>query len=292
MAELEEWTCEYDGLILNSPDSAIFIKEIEGLLSLPDIRSSDLELVQRDGLWPGDDFLGGREITLSLRVQSRYDDQFARVVNALQTAFAAGREELPFRFRLPGLCRGETAFVMCRPRKRDVTMTEAFARYATDVTVSLFATDPRLYSQEMRRTRVTTTAAPPLGPTEGLAVPMAAPLLFQERQGPLQKPKFQRIEVRGSEPVRPLVHFEDAVNPRLTHVTSGAHFEARSNGELLADFDTGTLSDPRGRPLPNALAAPSSTWLRFAPGANWVALTHGDEFTQARATISWRDVWV
>lgn len=122
VAELSDWTCEFNGLVMGEPDSAISIVGVDGLLSLPDVRTSDLTLVQRNGLWAGRDYLNGRTVTLTLEVYGNTREEFTEALNALQAAFTPGIDESPFRFRFPGAAADQTAYVMARVRKRSAPL--------------------------------------------------------------------------------------------------------------------------------------------------------------------------
>jgi hypothetical protein len=105
MAELNDWTCEYNGLVMGEPDSAVSIVAVDGLLTLPEIRSSDLTLVQRHGLYAGDDYMNGRTVTVTLEVYGSTREEFTQALvnlrscpGTLRSLFASGsRAWLPIR---------------------------------------------------------------------------------------------------------------------------------------------------------------------------------------------------
>ena len=112
VAPLQPWTCRYSGLTMGATDSPIQLTAVDGLLSSPEIRSSDLELVQRDGLWAGDDYMSGRTVTLTLSVFGETPAEFTRALAQIQAAFEPGRAETQLQFRFPGLADDRPAAVL------------------------------------------------------------------------------------------------------------------------------------------------------------------------------------
>ncbi|MGW0929561.1 hypothetical protein [Streptomyces sp. NPDC002644] len=158
---LTDWTISYNGVVLGDAEimPAVMPQGIDGLLSLPDIRSNDLTLIQRDGLWPGDDYLGGRTLTLTLVIQGRDSEEFSKAITAVQTAFPPGvNGETPFHFKLPGVASGVEAFVNVRTRRRSAPLAMDFTRWYCEVDAELVATDPVIYAAEETTLTVTPSA--------------------------------------------------------------------------------------------------------------------------------------
>lgn len=62
----DDWTAEYRGVVIGSPDSPLAFTEIAGLLDAPAIRTNDRAALNRHGEQSGDDWFGSRTLTLTL----------------------------------------------------------------------------------------------------------------------------------------------------------------------------------------------------------------------------------
>ncbi|WP_330174548.1 hypothetical protein OG875_13940 [Streptomyces sp. NBC_01498] len=267
MAELESWTAEYGGLVMGEPDSAISIVAVDGLVSLPDVRSSDLTLVQQHGLYPGDDYLNGRPVTLTVEVYGATDEEYDRALSHVYAAFAPAGPERPFRFRFPGLAAGAAAFVNARPRKRSGPIDLNFAHRVCNVVVELFATDPHIYADAV--TTLTLSS-----PWQGTA------------------PKL-RFTSPGSVPALPVIVLDNAKDCVLTDEITGQFFgmnplaggfTINSPAQRLTSTDTGTLFNDR--------ITPGSVWPEYGFGEHRLSLTSGAVTRATTAVFSWRDRWV
>ncbi|WP_030244196.1 hypothetical protein [Streptomyces sp. NRRL S-350] len=260
MGELEEWTCEYSGLVIGSPDSALSLAQVDGLLSLPDVRSSDLVLIQREGRWPGDDILDGRPVTLTIEVYGRTPEEFSTAWAALTAAFRVGRPELPFRFRFPGIAAGESAFIKARPRKRGGSIDLSFAYGVSTVPFELYATDPKIYAESSRKVRVSTRTGSPV------------------------------FTQRGSVPARPIVEITDATNPVLTDELTGQTFGIAYTGSVTVDGVAQIVRSSAGEDI-TGLVTPGSVWPEYEAGNHRLKLVSENSDVEATAVATWREAW-
>lgn len=267
MAELEDWTAEYAGLVMGEPDSAISIVAVDGLVSLPDVRSSDLTLVQQHGLYPGDDYMNGRAVTLTLEVYGATDEEFAQALSLVYAAFAPAGPERPLRFRFPGLAAGATAFVNARPRKRSGPIDLNFAHRVCNIVVELFATDPHIYGDAL------------------VSLTLSSPW-----QGSTPKLRFTQA---GSVPALPVITLDNAKDCVLTDEITGDFFgmnplagglTINSPAQRVTGTDTGTLFNDR--------ITPGSVWPEYAFGEHRLSLTSGATTRATTAVFSWRNRWV
>ncbi|MFI9721531.1 hypothetical protein ACIHFE_18070 [Streptomyces sp. NPDC052396] len=242
------------------------LSEVDGLLSLPDVRTGDLELVQRHGLWPGDDYMGGRTVTLTLPVYGETPRDFSRVLTAIQAAFAAGEEEKPFRFLFPGLAGDKAAYVKARPRKRSGPLGADFAAGVCTIVVELFATDPHIYGDAGRTVKA----------VSGIA-PGASPVV--------------RLTQEGSVPARPTVKISGAVTPRLENLTTGEFLAVNYTGAFTVDSMREKVIASGGADI-TGLVDPASAWPEYRHGAHSIRLINGDTSKKATAELSWVDTWI
>ncbi|GAB2572527.1 hypothetical protein GCM10027168_01650 [Streptomyces capparidis] len=264
MAELDDWTCEYNGLVMGVPDSAISLVAVDGLLSLPDVRTADLTLVQRHGLYPGDDYMNGRAVTLTLEVYGATREEFTDAVSAVYAAFVPADRESPLRFHFPGVAGDRTAFVNVRPRKRTAPLDLNFAHRVCNVVVELFATDPYIYGD-----------APV---SLGLSSPW---------QGSNPKLWFRQV---GSVPALPVIKLDNARNIKLTDEITGQFFGLAYSGSATIDSAAQTVISDTGAPLGGQIT-PGSMWPEYSYGNHRLSL-YSEATTRATlAEFSWRNRW-
>ncbi|MDN3259598.1 hypothetical protein QWJ26_07170 [Streptomyces sp. CSDS2] len=267
MAELDDWTAEYADLIMGEPDSAVSIVAVDGLVSLPDVRSSDLILVQQHGLYPGDDYMNGRTVTLTLEVYGTTDEEFSQALGRVFAAFTAGGPETPLRFRFPGLAAGATAFVNVRPRRRSGPVDLNFAHRVCNVVVELFATDPHIYADALT---TLTMSSPWQGST----------------------PKL-RFTSPGSVPASPLIKLENAKDCLLKDEITGQFFGvAPFTGNVTINAAAQLVTNTTTGATLNGLITAGSTWPEYGFGDHRLSLSSGATSAPTAATLTWRDRWV
>ena len=143
---LGNWEMEYNGLTLGL-GNPVGIISVEGL-DLPPIQTGDVQRARDHGEQIGLDAMGGRDITITGDFVAATGFTLAQtsvfVANAFTNYAFGGTTEFPLWFQLPDLpCLAS----MCRTRKRTVTIDLAYSMGLADYSVSLHATDPRLYAQ-------------------------------------------------------------------------------------------------------------------------------------------------
>ncbi|MGY5131277.1 hypothetical protein ACWGJW_02450 [Streptomyces nigrescens] len=288
MAELNDWTCEFNGLVMGEPDSAISIVAVDGLLTLPEVRSSDLTLVQRNGLYAGDDYLNGRTVALTLEVYGQTREEFTAALTAVQAAFTAGQPESVFRFRFPGAAADQTAYVMARCRKRSAPLDLNFANMVCNVAVELFATSPYLLGETYRTETVNSSKR--LVIDGGIRFPAAVPFAFAlPSPGPADPLTY--FTEYGSIPARPLITVTNASNPTLSDDVTDTWFGVAYSGSFTIDSEARKVFDAQGNDITGSVMT-GSTWPEYGPGDHRLRLVHGDPVTKATAVLTWQDRWV
>ncbi|WP_030240780.1 MULTISPECIES: hypothetical protein [unclassified Streptomyces] len=291
MAELNDWTCEYRGLTVGVPDSAVSIVGVDGLLSLPEVRSSDLTLVQRNGLWAGRDYLSGRTVTLTLEIYGSTREEFTDALNAVQAAFMPsleGAEEFPFRFRFPGAAADQTAYVMARVRRRSAPLDLNFAYLTCNMVVELFATSPYINGDAPRvhTVRSIKRAVVPTGFIPPATVPWQV-----ESQGTTPDDPVTRFTQYGSVAARPVVTITNGASPLLIDDVTGQSFGVNYDGTVVIDSAAMTVRNGQGGDVSGFITV-GSTWPEFGPGEHRLRLRSRNEYTSAKAVFTWSDRWV
>lgn len=279
-----DWQIEYGGLLLG--DGTVFdIVRVEGLLDLPEVQTTDRQRLRRHGLVPGDDFLGGRKVTVTLEVYGESPEQFATDLQALGAAVRPGGDELPLVFRIPGVAGGGRRWVSCKPRRRSLPVDLDFLYRMPVAVVEFHASDPRLYDAS-----VTSGTSSLLTTDGGMAFPASFPLAFAATVGGTVVATNE-----GTFPTPPQFRIDGpVVNPRVENATTGEVLAIDlelAAGEWL-DIDTEARSVLLGGTASrySSLAAGSSWW-ELPPGQTPVTFRASTSST-ALLTVTWRSAWV
>ncbi|MFI1521665.1 phage distal tail protein [Kitasatospora cineracea] len=280
------WTATWGGLLLGE-DSTVVLEEVAGLLDAPDVRTSDAELLQRDGLTPGTDYMGARTVTLTMLALDDHE------LPALLAAFAPGGAERPFEFAFPGIAGGRGR-LLGRVRKRAVTVDRDFHAGRRRVTVELVATDPRLYSADEARATVAVAV-----PREGQPIfPMVFPLDLGDGPGTRGAPDITNA---GSVDTWPLIRLTPATgeirDPSLTLVHNGSRKRFATRGLRVGRGDALVIDMARRRITLNGASRfgqvdPGSAWFALPPGANTLQLDVLEGPEGVTADVLWRSAWM
>ncbi|WP_051742942.1 phage tail domain-containing protein [Kitasatospora sp. MBT66] len=263
------------------------LEEVAGLLDAPEVRSSDAELLQRDGLTPGTDYMGGRTVTLTMLA---LDD---RELPALLAAFAPGGVERPLEFAFPGVAGGRSR-IMARVRKRAVIVDRDFHAGRRRVTVELAATDPRLYSAD--EARATVAVAVPRG---GRPI---FPLMFPFDMGNSPTARLAPgIANSGSVDTWPVIRLTPTTgeirDPSLTLVHDGVRSRFATRGLRVGRGDALVVDMARRRITLNGASRfgqvdPGSAWFALPPGASTLQLDVLEGPDGVTADVLWRSAWM
>ncbi|MFE2104450.1 hypothetical protein ACFXAF_01045 [Kitasatospora sp. NPDC059463] len=282
----QPWTARWGGLLLGE-DSSVVLEEVAGLLDGPDVRNSDAELLQRDGLTPGTDYMGARTVTLTMLALDDHE------LPDLLAAFASGGPEREFAFAFPGVAGGRSR-IMARVRKRAVTIDRDFHAGRRRVTVELLATDPRLYSADEARAKVAVAV-----PRGGRPIfPLVFP--FDMGDGPASR-ATPDITNTGSVDTWPVIRLTPATgeirDPSLTLVHGGDRKRFATRGLRVGRGDALVIDMARRRITLNGASRfgqvdPGSTWFALPPGGSTVQLDVLEGPDGVTADVSWRSAWM
>ncbi|KPI24658.1 hypothetical protein OV320_7863 [Actinobacteria bacterium OV320] len=142
-SEVPNWTLTREGVRLGG--LPYMVQEVSGLLDLPEVRNNDVELIQRDGLWAGEDYLGSRSITITIRCVGTSEDDLSNKVAILRRAFRSTRTEVPLYFAIPGIADGAPSKVMGRTRKFESVADLNYGRFNAAFDIQIDCTDPHIY---------------------------------------------------------------------------------------------------------------------------------------------------
>lgn len=279
----QDYEVEYQGLLMGG-STAYGIIGIDGLLDLPDVDSGDRQRLRRHGLHAGDDFMGGRSVTVELDI---FDTStLSATLDALTEATAPGSDEAFLVFQLPGVAGGSKAGIWARPRKRKLPIGEEFYYGIPEAAVEFFATDPRIYSAVSNSEVVGLPSGGP-GASFNFTFNLSfggvseSGTIYLTNDGTFSTPWTARID-------------GPVTNPSIENVLTG---DTLSFNIVVASGDYLLLNSDDRSVLLNGTASryssldAGSSWWELEPGSNEVKF-RASTTTAATLTLTWRDAWV
>lgn len=281
---------EFSGLLMGGDTVYGFI-EVEGLADQPEVRSSDRTRLRRHGLLPGDDYLGGRSVVLSLEVFGADDAAFQANLDALKAALVPGNAEAALSFKVPGVAGGGVRIMNVRPRKMALPIETRFLYRLPKVAVEFFATDPRLYDivQQNPSTGLNLSV---IGRPSGnfswnlsWGGPSTSNIVQATNAGTFVTPCVIKID-------------GPVTNPQVENVTAGKFIKLSADGGLVlasgefVEIDTDARTILLGGTASRySKLSSDSSWFDLAPGANelrFIGTTAGAPLM----TVTWRSAWL
>lgn len=279
-----DFMLEYNGLVVGD-DEDISLARVEGLTDLPSVRTADRTVLRRHGLHPGDDYLGGRSITLTLEVNAATDAALATRFEEVTAAYQVGAEQA-LVFQIPGVAGGGKRLVYARPRGLSAPIGLEWLYRLPIITVRFDASDPRLYAF------TESSEADTLPTTEGgLEFNETPPLTF----GAVSTGGLFECDNEGTFPTSPVIKLTGPVtNPRVTNVTTGQTTELEltvSSGDYVV-LDAGARTVLlNGTASRYSSLASDSEWFDLEPGVNEIRY-EASTTTSSAITVTFRSAWL
>lgn len=286
MAVTQDWQIQYGSLLMGDGGTPFEIVSVQGLADQPDLRTSDRTRLRRHGMLPGDDFLGGRSIVLTLGVEGTSDVDFQGNVNTLKAAFTPGEVEQSLQFLIPGVTVGGfPKQVSARPRKLALPIDFSFFYRQPTAVIELFATDPRIYDVFQQSVSV---GLPTAG--GGLTFPATFNLVFGA------------VSTGGSIFALNAGNFDAPWTARIDGPCSSPSIENVATGEKLAFnitlalgeslyIDTNARTVLLGNTANRYNTLTSAQWFDLAPGTTELRF-RAVTGTTAQLTATWRSAWL
>jgi hypothetical protein len=249
----------YNGLLMG-PGTRYRINLVDGLRSLPPIRSTDSDRLDDPGSFSGHDTPGPRTLTFTLTVQGTSAADFEAALTALEAALVPRRQgTLALQFKLPA--KGpRQAGARVRRLNNPTDPTYILARCKVDV--EFFCPDPRIYDDVL-----TTTVIPIGGATVLTNIGN-----FESRPVVTVIPSAAAVGIANANDGSALVLLANAFgaipNPTVIDLL------ARS----VVDGNTGANRFD--------MVAPTSTWPVLVPGTNAISVAG------ASTSWAWRSAWI
>jgi hypothetical protein len=143
ISEVPNWTMTFRGVRVGG--LPYLVQEVSGLQDLPEVRTNDVELIQRDGLWAGDDYLGSRSVSFTIRCVGTSEEDLSNKVSILRRAFSSSRTEEPLYFAIPGIADGAPSKIIGRTRKFESVTDLAYGRFNAAFDIQFDCADPYIY---------------------------------------------------------------------------------------------------------------------------------------------------
>lgn len=260
---------EYSGLLMGAGTSYI-VERVEGLYSLPDIKSRDSDRQDEHGQYSGVDLLSGRRLVVRLAFNETSASSLESLLANAGRAFRPGTVEEPFVFQRPA--QGGKRFVTAKTKRKsfDQEIDWHYARGVGRGIVELQASDPRIYSMTLKSQQVTLAGG----------ASSASDLLI-ENDGDFET--YATITLTGP-----------TSDPRIQNATD-------DNREIKLDIDitTETLVIDTNRKTVTVdgvdrydVVRSDSQWWKIQPGPNTIKYNRTGTVGDSLLVIQHRDTWV
>jgi hypothetical protein len=281
---MNDWQMTYNGLTIGAGTS-YGMTAIEGLATLPELRTADQDRTRAHGQFAGVDLFGGRDIDIEVTIVGKHPS--SSVWQAFSAAFVGGQSvELPLVMQIPGVASGSEIQTMARVRKLSLPVDADYYIGAGRAVLSMHCTDPRLYS-----TTTETGSATQATTSGGLTFNATFNLSF----GSTINGGFITLTNSG-EFVTPWTAtiVGPVTNPRIDNITSG---QSLSISGSLSGSESLVLSSQDRTVLLNGTASRYS-WLKS--GSQWWDIPVGNTVLQFSGNVggsgtlstSFRSAWI
>lgn len=259
--------------------------EVDGLESLPELRTQDDNRGYNDGMFSGRDFLGGRTLTFTIHTFAGNGQTAFQNFNALQAAMipqSSGTTDLTFLLSTSD----SESVIGARVRNRRTAVDPEYTFGYIRSQYTLFCPDPRYYSS----TAITASMTP--SATQGRTYDRTYNLTY----GGGSLTNSVAVNNFGSWTTYPTITITGPViAPTIGNATTGQYMTVNYNltslDTLVVDLQN-KLITLNGSPARN-LVAGNSQWLSAPPGvSNFYFTGLGYEIGLTSAVITYRSAWI
>lgn len=266
---------EFRGLLIG-PTTVYTVETEEGLLATPEVRANDKNRVANHGDLMGQDYHGGRRITLTVTLDSTggttTEAAIAAFLLRFQISTRDGFKEYPYVFQRPGKVKMR---VWARPRRAGFVSNYDVARGLSKGAAELYCTDPRVYADALSTGTITIASAAnsQSGSVNhgGLFADGVEPTL--QIDGPFTDPIITNV-TDGSKAVR-----------LSCTVAAGQHVLIDTKAKTVLHWN-GSVYVSRYEWIRS-----DSRWFVLVPGTNSLTYNRTGAGTASLLTISWRNAW-
>jgi hypothetical protein len=285
VSTLNQYSFAFNNYVFGGGTSVHQITEVSGLESLPSIRNQDDNRGYADGMFSGNDFLGGREITISILTLAGNGFSAQYNYNLLQSTLLpqiSGTTPLQFQLSNAGTLQRINARIRGNRTLVDPDYTYGYIKSQ----YTFFCPDPRYYNDTLQTASLAVTNA--LGRVYNR--------IYNLVYGFSSSGGAATVSNNGWATTYPIITIGGpVVNPTVGNSTTGNYVTIAgsytSTDVILVNLDS-KLVTVNGTPARN-LVTGNSTWFGAAPGANAFYLTgSGTLAGTTNATVSWRSAFI
>ena len=251
----------------------------------PEIRTSDRNRGQIDGVFPGVDLYGGRTIEMEIELWGDTEADFYTAYSTVLNACVRGAE-LPLEFKLPGWSTNLISFVRCR-KVSGLVIDQTFDLSKGTCVIQFVSTDPRLYEAIENSSVVELTGSQP-GRTYNKT--------YSRTYGGIIASNLVNATNLGNyETGWEATIAGPVTNPAIEHVGQGKLVSIQ--GSLLTGESLVITSPPYstimlgGTSSRYSWLSTSSSWFMLSPGSNNIRF-NGSSAGTPTMTFTWRSAWV
>lgn len=259
-----DWTATLRGVTVGAGTAYRWASMPTGLLGYSELRVGDVPIPRADGVFAGDDRLGGRTIVFDVHILGTSRTSAETAAAALAGAWSPSRVDVELGVRLSGTPAEYSLFG--RPRGCDIAIDRKMLAGVLRARCTFLATDPRRFGA-----LVNATLALPSG-TSGLPFPAAAPFVWGAGSGGnVSVNQAGTVDTDWTATISGPI-----TTPRIEHVELGRSLAVNLS---LAAGETLVLDSRSKSILLNGTASryssltSGSRWFQLPPGTSTVRLT-------------------
>ena len=272
------------GSVIMGDKTPYSIQSIDGLESMPTIRSQDDDRGYLDGGFSGNDFLSARDITINLIVLAGNGNSAKKNANLLKTALQYQQVGVtPLQFQLSP--DDNLQVVYGRVRGRQISIDTNFSLGFIVAQFKIHCPDPRVY--DFAQQSLLLTPSLPIGRTYPRTYPRVYGISAGSNTGVVVN--------NGNVTTYPLITITGpAINPTIGNLSTGQtlnfNVTLSATDVLIIDLNARTIT-LNGVPARNLLTG-ISQWFAAPVGNSSYYFTATGTSNTTTATIAWNSAYV
>jgi hypothetical protein len=285
VSNLNTYSFAFNGYVFGGGDSVHQILAVDGLEALPNIRNQDDNRGYADGMFTGNDFLGGRDITITVLTLGGNGFSAQHNYNLLQAALlpqTTGTTVMQFQMDASHELQRVNARVRANRTIVDPDYTYGFIKSQ----FTFFCADPRYYNDTLQ------TASMVVGNPLGRTYNRTYNLVYGGGSTALTT----AITNNGWATTYPTITLNGPItNPVLGNTTQGYYITLQgtytNTDTIVIDLDNKLITLNGG--AARNLVSGGSNWFSAPPGTSQFYLTGtGTLAGTTAATVTWRSAYI
>lgn len=278
-----DYQVQFGGVVIADADRRVVLSLSP--FDSPDIRSTDYNRGQQDGMFPGEDLYAGRTIMIELELWGETDVEFYDAYRQVLNACTKGPER-ELEFKLPGWTDSLVVDARCR-KVSGLIVDQSFDLAVGRCVLQFFSTDPRMYSSVETATTVG---------FEGSQTGRSYNLSFNRVYGAIVTSNVVAATNNGNYDAPWVARIDGPVtNPIIENSDTGETIQ------LIGTVPVGQFLEVASEPYQTIMLdgtatryswlASASQWFMLKPGLNNIRF-RGTSTGTPTMTFTWRSAWV